>query len=229
MAGIKPSAISSATIAAFKSILGIAPKILGAEIKTDTTSPTDLLITTGASKTMVFGTPTYRDEYPAILVAAGGSKAPDEVSHTIGGVRRTMKSFDGSATEEIISGSFEIPHDYMAGQPIELHIHWRPSTSGLGSVIWYFDWEYSPPEAQPQSQTVVTASRTLAADRQYYHLLDTFGNLPQPSTPFSLGGKIGFNLRRTPTTDTYGADALLEQIALHIPCDTNGSRQIYIK
>ena len=29
--------------------------------------------------------------------------------------------------------------------------------------------------------------------------------------------------------DTYGADALFEQIAFHVPCDTSGSRQIYIK
>jgi hypothetical protein len=55
--------------------------------------------------------------------------------------------------------------------------------------------------------------------------------MPEPSTPFAIGGKIGFNIRRTPTDeeDTYAGDALLEQIALHIPCDTNGSRQIYIK
>lgn len=46
-----------------------------------------------------------------------------------------------------------------------------------------------------------------------------------------LGGKIGFNLRRTPSDvrDTYGADVLFEQIALHVPCDMLGSRQIYIK
>ena len=46
-----------------------------------------------------------------------------------------------------------------------------------------------------------------------------------------LGGKIGFNLRRTPADagDTYGADTLFEQIALHVPCDTLGSRAVYTK
>jgi len=68
-------------------------------------------------------------------------------------------------------------------------------------------------------------------NNQFWHKLTTFGYMPQPSTPFSLGGKIGFNIRRTPTddADTYAGDVYLEQVALHVPCDTNGSRQIYVK
>ena len=51
------------------------------------------------------------------------------------------------------------------------------------------------------------------------------------TTGFSLGGKIGFNLRRSPAgvNDTYGADALFEQIAMHVEIDTLGSRQRYVK
>jgi len=85
------------------------------EIKTNTTTPTDLLITTGAFKTMVLSEPVWRDEYPTMVVPASGSAAPDDVGHTIGGVVRTLRSFDGNATEERLSGSFEIPHDYMMG------------------------------------------------------------------------------------------------------------------
>lgn len=199
------------------------------EIKTDTTAPTDLILTTGLHKTLVFASPIFRDEYPAMLIPATGAASPDAVPHTIGGVLRTMYGFDGAATQEILSGSFEIPHDYMVGQPIEVHDHWRPSASSIGTVTWYFDYEYSPPNAAPIPQATLSVTHNITSNSQYIHFLDSFGNMPQPSTPFSLGGKIGFNLRRTPTTDTYGADALLEQIALHIPCDTAGSRQIYIK
>ena len=199
------------------------------EIKTDTTIPTDLIITTGSQKTIVFATPTFRDEYPAMVVPATGATAPDEVAHTIGGVARTLRGFDGNNTQEILSGSFEIPHDYMIGQPIEAHVHWRPATTGTGTVKWYLDWEYSPPNASPIAMTSVDVTRTISTNSQYYHLLDTFGNLTSPSTPFNIGGKIGFNIRRTPADDTYTGDALLEQVSLHIPCDTNGSRQIYVK
>ena len=42
---------------------------------------------------------------------------------------------------------------------------------------------------------------------------------------------INFNIRRNPADeqDTYAADVILEQVALHIKVDTLGSRQIYIK
>jgi hypothetical protein len=164
-----------------------------------------------------------------MVIPASGSAAPDDTAHTIGNVARTLRAFDGSNTQEILSGSFEIPHDYMIGQAIEVHVHWRPSTTGTGTVIWYFDWEYSPPNAAPIAMAGKQVEVNIASDKQYHHLLSTMGTLTQPSTPFAIGGKIGFNIRRTPANDTYAGDALLEQISLHVPCDTMGSRQIYVK
>lgn len=71
----------------------------------------------------------------------------------------------------------------------------------------------------------------ITANSLHFHLLTSLDYLPQPTTEFNVGGKIGFNIRRTPNDeeDTYGSDVLLEQVALHVPCDTNGSRQIYVK
>lgn len=172
---------------------------------------------------------TYRDEYPSIIIPASGATAPDSVGHTIGGVARQFYGFDGNSTQEVLSGSFEIPHDYAYGLPIEIHIHWRPSTTGTGNVQWFFDWEYSPPQLAPISKTTLSIIENIDSNKQYWHLLSSFGEIPD--LDFIIGGKIGFNLRRTPNgvADTYAADALLEQIALHIPIDTLGSRQRYIK
>jgi len=189
----------------------------------------DLLFTMQPGAAIAVSEPTYRDEYPAMVIPASGAAAPDEVAHTIGGVARTLRGFDGGNTQEILSGSFEIPHDYMIGEPIEVHVHWRPATTATGTVIWYFDYEYSPPNAAPIAQVTLQVEATIGANRQYYHLLNTFGNMPQPATPFGIGGKIGFNIRRTPANDTFTGDALLEQISMHVPCDTAGSRQIYVK
>lgn len=171
----------------------------------------------------------YRDELPSYLIPAAGGAAPDSVAHTIGGVARQLYSFDGNATVEILSGSFEIPHDWKVGSEIEVHIHWRPSTTGTGNVEWHFDWEYSPPQGAPVPKTTLSGVATIPAAQQYWHKLDQIGLIN--ATGFSLGGKIGFNLRRSPagTNDTYGADALLEQIAMHVEIDTLGSRQRYIK
>jgi hypothetical protein len=171
----------------------------------------------------------FRDELPSYLVPAAGGAAPDSVAHTIGGVARQLYSFDGNATVEILSGSFEIPHDWKVDSEIEIHIHWRPSTTGTGNVEWHFDWEYSTPQGAPVPKTALSGVATIPAAQQYWHKLDQIGLIN--ATGFSLGGKIGFNLRRSPSgiNDTYGADALLEQIAMHVEIDTLGSRQRYIK
>ena len=41
--------------------------------------------------------------------------------------------------------------------------------------------------------------------------------------------RLVFGTYEIPSAHTYGADALLEQIAMHVEIDTLGSRQIYIK
>lgn len=202
---------------------------LGVLKSPDVTTTDDFTVKTPANKTLVLQQPVYIDIHPDILVPATGAAAPDEAPHTIGGVLRNLKAFDGNATEERLGGSFEIDHRFMYGMGQEAHVHWRPSASSVGTVTWYFDWEYSPPNAQAIPQTTLSVTRNITVDSQYWHFLDSFGNLPEPSTPFRVGGKIGFNIRRTPTTDTYSGDALLEQIALHVPCDTMGSRQPYVK
>lgn len=191
--------------------------------------PADLEIELQPNKTLALSEPAWRDEYPAVIVPASGSAAPDSVAHTIGGIARQLYSFDGVNTEERLSGSFEIPHDYMIGQPIEVHIHWRPSTTGTGVVKWFFDWELSKVHQAPSAQTTLTITSEITSASQYVHFITTFGNLP--ALDYGIGDKIGFNIRRTPSdaADTYGADALLEQVALHIPVDTLGSRQIYVK
>lgn len=172
---------------------------------------------------------TFRDEYPSILIPVSGAAAPDSVAHTIGGVARQLYGFDGGNTQEILSGSFEIPHDYAYGEIIEIHVHYRPSTIGGGNIQWFLDWEYSPSQGLPTPQTTLNVVDIIEANKRYLHKLVSLGVFP--NLGFTIGGKIGFNLRRTPSgiLDTYGADALLEQIAIHIPIDTLGSRQRYIK
>ena len=216
-----------ATIAAWTGTTPIGGNIQVEKLLGNT--DTDLTVETSALKTLNFTEPVYRDEYPSSILPAGGSAEPDDVNVTIGGVYRRMYSFDGSSTEERLSGSFEIPHDYMYGEDIEVHIHVRPSTTGTGVFKFFFDWEHSPAQGDPAAQTALTLTHEITADEQYKHLIIAFGNLPDLG--YQLGDKIGFNLRRHPTdaADTYTGDVLFEQIALHVPCDTQGSRQIYVK
>lgn len=197
-------------------------------VKDILTDSGDLTIKTDVEKTMFLEQPCYRDEFPTQLVPAGGAAAPDQENYTIAGVSTRRYSFAGVNTEERISGSFEIPHDYKTDAPIEVHVHWLPATTGAGNVQWHFDWAFLKVDTAPQSETTLSIVDS-TNNQQFYHKIKAFGNLP--TNGYALGDKILFTLRRTPNgaLDTYTGDAILEQIALHIPVDTLGSRKIYVK
>ena len=187
---------------------------------------------------------SYRDEYVGgPWVDASGAAAPDLVNYTIGGVATRKYSFDGTATEERLSNCFEIPHDAAVDQlnaiteRIEVHIHWMPSTNDAGNVKWFLDYCYIPVNAAPIPQTGLSVVATVPINTQYYHRISAFVgpgaviSLPKPTSGFTIGDVIEFTLRRTPTDpqDDYAADAILLKVAMHVPINSSGSRQLYVK
>lgn len=177
----------------------------------------------------------YRDEYiGGPWLEPNGVAAPDTVTVTIGGVTTILKAFDGGVTEERLSNSFEIAHDLPIEQinsgslKIEWHNHIRPSTNNAGDARLYFDWSYSPPNGAPIPMTSIPCTETIAANKQYHHLL-VGSELPVPVGGYQVGGIIDFTIRRTPTEDTYPDDLLFIKSALHVPTDGDGSRERYVK
>ena len=178
----------------------------------------------------------WRDEYVGgVWVPASAQAAPDEVNVTVGGVATRKYSFDGNNTEERLSNSFEIPHDMLhdkvndGTESIEWHVHFMPSTTGVGDVKWFLDWCYIPPNGAPIPMDSVFCIKSVS-NNQYGNMLCSV-DLPVPAGGFYLGGIIEFVLRRSPADaqDTYAADALLIKTALHVPCDAFGSHERYIK
>jgi hypothetical protein len=112
---------------------------------------------------------------------------------------------------------------------IEWHVHFMPSTTGSGTVKWFLDYCHIPANGVAVAQT--TLEITCAVDNQQYNHLLCGTTLPAPAVGWNIGDIVLFRLRRTPTDDddTYGADALLIKTALHVPVNSRGSRQRYIK
>jgi hypothetical protein len=182
-------------------------------------------------------TAAYRDEYPSSAwTSAGGAAAPDDVDATISGITYRLKSFDGATTEERWANGFEIAHDVFLDAinsgtlSIEVHIHSSPSNNNSGICEWWFDYCYLPVNAAPIAQASISIPVTITGNQQYYNMVQG-AVLPKPSSNFNIGDKILFNMRRTPSGagDTYGSDMLFLQCALHVPIDTMGSRQRYVK
>lgn len=179
----------------------------------------------------------YDDIFPAgTWENASGGSAPDIVAHTIGGISFNLRAFDGGATEERMSNSFEILHGIdisllnSEALKLEIHTHGYASTTGAGDVKIFFDLVYLPLNAAPIAWGTYTTLITISANQQYFHKIAGV-ELTKPSSGYSIGDKIRVNYRRTPSdaADTYSGDWLFEQCALHAPFNSRGSRQRYIK
>ncbi len=183
----------------------------------------------------------WRDEYVSgIWTPAAATAAPDIENYTIGGIGVRKYSFDGNNIEERISNHFEIPHDIPIDlinngtTYMEVHVHWQPSTNNTGNIEWFFDWTYLPDNAAPIPMDSLSCVCPVGANEQYFHHKSAFKDVtdtiivPVPNGGFQIGGIIQFNLRRTPTgdNDTYPDDAILIKVALHVPTDDRGSKNI---
>lgn len=186
----------------------------------------------------------YRDEYVGGgWLNAAGAAAPDLVQYTIGGVGMSLYSFDGNNTEERISNIFEQAHDVAIDKLnsltefIEAHIHCMPSTNKAGVAEMFLDFCYAGVNSAPTPQTSLKATINIPANSQYKHFIVSFkdalnnARLPKPAEGFEIGNLMLFTLRRTPTGtgDNYPDDLILLKVALHVPTNDYGSRQLYIK
>lgn len=183
-------------------------------------APSDLHITTGASKTLVLDTPVYRDLYTAVLNLRAGATPPAFAAFQNGvyGYR-----FDAGVADEV-HGAIELQHDYKEGTAIEVHCHWSPTTTNTGSVV--FGFEYTV--ANMGTGTFVTtatltntpqASSGTVNKHDYSHIGTISG------TGRKIGDIVAFRFyRQNGGTDTFTGNCFVHQVGLHYECDTMGSR-----
>lgn len=180
---------------------------------------------------------TYRDEYVGgEYFEPSGATAPDIVNVTIGGVVTRKYTFDGVNTIEKLGNTFEIPHDMAVDQVnagtefLEVHVHTAPSDNNAGIIRFRFDWCLIKINGAPITGTTVYITKTVTGNQQYHNLLGDV-HLPVPEGGFTIGDLIEFTLSREPANegDTYASDAIFYKCAMHVPCDTMGSRTEYTK
>ncbi len=202
----------------------------------DITAEEDFTIKTGENKTLVLEHPVWRDEYVGgDWGNAIGNEAPTFAPFTIGGIalRKLVLGANDSR-----SNCFEIPHDMILSESAdlqpEIHAHIRPTTNDTGTVILFISPEWSKANqssvtpVDPLALAEMTATLTITVGSALYpHYVLSFGNLPVNS--YNIGDLIGFKVSRKTGEGTYTENVIIEKIALHVPCDTGGSRQIYIK
>lgn len=70
--------------------------------------------------------------------------------------------------------SFHIPHDYVPGTQLYMHVHWMPSGTDGNTVKWQFDYTYARGHGQQAFNigTLTTATALSAAPTlQYQHMV----------------------------------------------------------
>lgn len=197
----------------------------------------DLTITTSVGKTVVYKEPVWRDEYVGGDWGDGtGNQRPSFEAFTIGGIAYRKMTLDQNDSR---TNCFEIPHDMVLSENIELqpelHAHIRPTNNATGTVILFLEPEWSKanitevnPVVAPIPLAEMTATLTIVnGSSDYPHYVVSFGKLPVNS--YNIGDLIGFKVSRRTGQGTYTADIIIEKLAMHVPIDTRGSRQIYVK
>lgn len=87
-----------------------------------------------------------------------GANAPAE-DVLVGGIK--VFQFSASALNELFF-QFQLPHSYKAGTDIYPHVHWAPSTTNTGNVIWGLEYTIANIGDTIPSETTITV--TDAAD-----------------------------------------------------------------
>lgn len=109
----------------------VLQKASGNGIKVDQTTPT-------------FG---WHDLQGDILIKVVGANDPDYSDYAATGIYRHQ--FKNTAMTQVFN-SYHIPHDYVPGSDVFMHIHWSQTTIDTGGAAgapgnakWYFDANYS--------------------------------------------------------------------------------------
>lgn len=206
-------------------------------IDTDEVAPSDLTIDCGTDKTLVLEVPVYRDiNLSAALttLAVANNPGKDEIVDEAGAdTGITTYAF---AVGELVSGIFEMQHDYKEGSDITFHVHWQgiAAPTGTDNVQWQLIYTITRDGNTVNAPTTITSGDT-AFDTQYETVRTDFSAIDGSTGGIDGGNiKIGdqfcFQLQRIASTgDAYAGDALLLTAGLHVQVDTIGSRQIGTK
>jgi hypothetical protein len=126
-------------------------------------------------------------------------------------------------------GCFEIPHDYKEGSNLRFHIHWIPSTTDTGSVVWILD--FSCANANDVFPATENLKKTVAAaGAANTHQLSELAPIVS-GTGKKIDSVVPFRLKRGEVADgdTFTGVAIALSVGVHYECDGIGSNQIFIK
>ena len=161
--------------------------------------------------------------FPATSINPAGAPGPM-------GFDTTNIAFTASATgTESVAIVAQIPHAWLEGSDIEPHVHWQPTTTGAGNVVWQLQYKWTNPhEADAGSFTTINILEP-AGGTSLRHNIGSFGNISGTGKVISSLLTCIISRLGSDALDTYAATALLKEFDIHYKSDSVGSVGQYSK
>ena len=159
---------------------------------------------------------------PATAINPPGTASDPDFDTTNGGWL-----FDAGSTE-LLFIIVQMPHKYKEGSDIHPHVHWEPTNTNTGNVLWRMSYQWTNVGATEAGFTDIDALD--AGDgTAYKHQLASLPSIT--GTGKTISSMITLKLQRIggDGTDTYNADALLKEFDVHYQIDEPGSQEELIK
>ncbi len=198
-------------------------------VRTDLVAPSDLKVDCGANKTIELQAPVYKDiNLGAALLSLPAAANPgiDEFKDEAG-LDTGIETY-AFAVDELVSGAFELQHDYKVGTDLIFHVHWQAIAAPTGTDKLKWQLIYTVAKAGETLDAVTTITVEEDIDTQYQFYMTSFAAIT--GTNFHINDQFLFQLSRiAASADEFGGDGLIATVGVHYEVNTLGSRTILTK
>jgi hypothetical protein len=159
---------------------------------------------------------------PATLVNLAGTPAPpayNDVEMTI--------DFSATATNTI-QLVFQLSHAWATGTTVHFHVHWKPSNTDTGNVLWEHKWRWTSIDAVAGSWTTTTVPEA-ASGVANKHAIGAIKAISGSGQGISSILQLQLQRLGNDAADTFTGLAQVMSIDVHYQRDAPGTVNEYAK
>ena len=165
--------------------------------------------------------------FPLIDLKLGGVNDPDFVQVLDNGSSSTgvyAYAFDKAAEEEAFF-IVQFPHRRKSGSDVRPHMHWMPSGTDTGDVVWGLEYTWANINGTFGNTTITTVTQTASgtANAHQMALFDAITGTGKTSSSMML---CRLFRDATNAADTYDEDAIGIEMDFHIEIDKLGDEAL---
>lgn len=172
------------------------------------------------------GDATLEDDLrvPITSTKVGGSKDPGfaKFKDNGSGSQGVFTYVFDATNEEELYFTVQLPHSYKPGSDINAHVHWSPTTTNTGNIVWGLEYTWQNIDSTFGNTTLITGTDT-ADGTAYKHQLQSIGDIS--GTGYIESSMLVCRVYRDADNpaDTYDADAALLEIDFHYQVEKFGA------